>query len=293
MAQEVLRIGIYWYLDDNLKNLLEQTWRGDLNQYKACNLVARHCGDCLVWGGHSTCVDAISILLDEREDFINTMRGVVKQYLPIKLNNPQLKKWGHNVFIRWEEDSEWERFKEMRKKLMAEAKKFVIVEQVSWEAIDALEQTLKLMGSDADPKFFEGLNKLKNLVSQGPLKLIHAPNVPLDWYVRRLADGKEIKDGELPFPPIPHISVATAVRWDNKYEMSAEDVGDHICNELINVQRWSPLLGRAVTHIIESTHVVEPVPPSIPPLQVTVIDRISGKAKEESRNRWIAKEEIS
>ena len=42
MANEIIRIGIYWFPPGKLKNFLEKTWAGKLNQHKACELVARH-----------------------------------------------------------------------------------------------------------------------------------------------------------------------------------------------------------------------------------------------------------
>lgn len=186
MAQEIIRIGIFWYPPNDLKNLLERTWSGELNDYKACELISRHCGDCPVWGAHATLLDAITIIADQRDEFINAMNDILKKYLPIELHGPKVKNWRNNSFIRkWNNKNELKRFESLRRELMERAKDFFIVEQVSWEAINQLDHIVTLLGEEVSTKFIKGLEKLKDIIAHKSLKLVHTPNIPLDWYVKR------------------------------------------------------------------------------------------------------------
>jgi hypothetical protein len=109
MPKEIIRIGVYWFPPEPLKTLLERTWRGELNRYKACELVARHCGDCPVWGAHATLLDAITILAEDKQTFIDRIGAVLKEFGPVTLRDPVItkrKERAHNVYIVWKDDAE-------------------------------------------------------------------------------------------------------------------------------------------------------------------------------------------
>ena len=296
MSHEITRVGVYWLPPAPLKQVMESTWRGELNEHKACELVARHCGDCLVWGSHATLLDAVTILAEDRSRFADAMAEVLRRFLPLELSKPEVKEWGwgENVFLRWEGDAARDRLERCRQALMARAMEFVVVESVSWEAVNDLERLLSVLGDRARKEIREAVRALADLLKHGePVRLIHAPNIPLDWYVQRLADGKAIGGAALPFPPSPHMSVATAVRVDERYGWGAARVGEFIKAELPCVPGWREQLGPGRTHIVDCAYVVEPAPASVEPLRVTVIDRVSGKPRLERRQPWRPAERLA
>jgi hypothetical protein len=99
-------------------------------------------------------------------------------------------------------------------------------------------------------------------------------------------------DGTLPFPPSPHVSVATAIRHDDKYQMTAEKVTEHINDNLFKADGWKDVLGRRITHVIDSAYIMEPAPISVRPLDVVVIDRVSKQPRKELRQPWTKKERL-
>ena len=296
MSREIIRIGLYWFPPEGLYRVMQQTWEGKLNQYRACKLVQRHCGDCPVWQPHMTLLDAITILKADRPAFIREMSRVLAQYLPLTLSHPQIRQegegWGDNVFIRWEKDAERERAQALRKALMAEAGKFAVVEQVSWESLNDIERTVAALAGRADHQFRAGLEKLESSIPEQPLRLIHAPNIPLDWYIRRLSDGRKLQERKLPFPPNPHISIATAVRDDHEHGLSAAEVGQVIKTELPEVPAWREALGADNPHHLEHAYIVEPAPHTQSPRVVTVIDRITAQPRRERRQNWVKAEKL-
>lgn len=296
MSREMIRIGLYWFPPEALYRVMQQTWEGQFNAYLPCKLVQRHCGDCPVWQPHMTLLDAITILKEDRPAFIRAMSRVLAQYLPLTLFHPQIRQegegWGDNVFIRWEEDAEWKQARKLRKALMAEAGKFAVVEQVSWESVNDIERTVDAFSGRVAPKFRAGLEKLAAAIPQQPLRLIHAPNISLDWYVRRLGDNKKLRERKLPFPPDPHISIATAVREDHDDGLSAADVGRIIKTELPEVPAWREVLGADNPHRLEYAYIVEPAPHTRSPLEVTVIDRITAQPRRERRQNWVKAEKL-
>ena len=87
MSKKHRRVGIYWFPDQSLEQLLLSTWKGELDNHEACAMVARNCGDCLVWGVHATLLDAVAILEDDLDEFSAAMREVLQEYIPITLSN--------------------------------------------------------------------------------------------------------------------------------------------------------------------------------------------------------------
>lgn len=301
MARNIIRIGVYWYPPRKLKDAMEKTWRGELNERRPdnspdpCELVSNHCGDCPIWGSHATLLDAISILESDRASFVRAMRKTLRQALPLEVGTPVLwGQWPPHVFIRWADKRKRDQVKALRKRLMQEATRYAAVEQVSWEVYNDLDRVVNAMGMAAQCEFRKALCGLEDILrSTKPLRLIHAPNMPLDWYVRaKLVVGKPIEDLKLPFPLQPHMSLATAVRADDKHLMSAKEVGEYIVRELPSVPAWKDALASGVPHVIEHAYVVQPAAPPARPLEVTVLDRISGTPRCELRLPWVQKERL-
>jgi len=120
-------------------------------------------------------------------------------------------------------------------------------------------------------------------------ELVRAPNIPLDWYVA----GGQFTSGELPFSESPHVSVATNVQSDDETGLSAEAVGDYICDNLPNVAAWEAVLAPATaTHVVDSAHIVEPAQTYVDPLEVTVADRVTGELVAERRQPWVRRERL-
>jgi hypothetical protein len=175
---------------------------------------------------------------------------------------------------------------------MTRARDFLVLEQVSWEAITELDCRVDVFADQVDDKFKKALAELKERITREPLRVPYAPNIPLDWYVRSLACGKSIMDGTLPFPPSPHVSVATAIRHDDKYQMTPEEVTKYINNNLRKADGWKDVLGGNITHVIDSAYIMEPAPISVQPLEVVVIDRVSKQPRKELRQPWTSKERL-
>ncbi len=280
MPRTIERVGIYWYPPIELYELMEQTWNGDLNDYEACQLIYSHQGDCRIWRPHMTLLDAVSILSDDMPAFREAVSKVLQEYLPIRLNNPHIQQtgWGNNTFISWDADHARNRLKEMRHVLLEAARDFIVVEAVSWENISQVDRLLELEGDKVDEDFRTGLKRLEKLLTKDPLHLIHAPNIPLAWYVRRLADGKDLSNESLPFAADPHISVATAV--------PDEDIAMRIRRKLPEVPPWRHVLEHPGYHCIEEAFLVHPAPTGTPPITVSLIDRITQEKRVEKRPRW-------
>lgn len=319
MSKEITRIAVYWYPPRQLADILERAWRGDLARkykdlarrsededeserykhvHKVCDLLARHCGDCPIWLAHATVLDAICILADDREPFVHAMRDISRQFLPIELAKPEIREWGwaNNVFLRWEDGHGpgIQRLRQFRVAIAEEASRFMVIERVSWEVINDMDHLLATLGPLARWEFRRALAGLKRLSQDGNApRLPYAPNVGLGWYIDRLLSGRDLKDAEFPFPPSPHLSVATAVRADDKYGMDAKDVGDFIKKHLPEIPELTGLLGEEVVHVVDRVHIVEPAPPSVPPLDVTVIDRPTGRPRTELRQPWQPTEELA
>jgi hypothetical protein len=308
----MMRIAIYAYPPDPLRELLRKTWRGELNQHLECELVARHAGECPIWDAHITLLDAVSIVEDDHDSFVQAVRNLLIGYLPITLNEPDIREWswGHNVFLRWIDDASREKLKDLRKDLAGLANKFVITERLDWEKVNELERLVTCLGLDralrdemqrvvedqkrsltkledlAPPILFtSGLRELKKAMLEGWPELLYAPNVSLVWYVEKLANGGNLASGKLPFPPSPHISVATSVREDEKYGWTAKQVGDYIKERLRENLHFKGLLGSGVTQTIDNAYIVEPQHPS-KAIEVTVLDRITKELRREFRQPW-------
>lgn len=292
MSLEIIRIAVYWIPPDNLGQVMKRTWEGKFNEDRACKLVFRHCGDCRIWGPHATLLDAVTIMKNKRAEFIKAISEVLREFLPIRLSNPMVKDWGWGnlIILRWDDNEQRASLKDLRKELMAKAKDFIVVEQVSWEAINELERLINVIGNQVNSDLKVALKKLKGQIRLGPLRLPHAPNIPLDWYVQSLSFGRNIIDGELPFPPSPHISVATAVHADEEFQMTSREVATYINTNLYKADGWKDVLGRNINHVIDSACIVEPAPLSVEPMEVVVVDRVSGKLRTEMRQPWVKKE---
>jgi hypothetical protein len=113
-------------------------WRGDFSADRACDLVARHAGECPLWDVHITLLDAVSIIETDRTAFIAAVRNVITEEFPITLTAPDIKEWGwgDNVFLRWNADAERERLKILRGRLADAAIEFVVTERADWEKVN-------------------------------------------------------------------------------------------------------------------------------------------------------------
>ncbi|MDP6542417.1 MAG: hypothetical protein QGH60_00415 [Phycisphaerae bacterium] len=288
MSRKITRIGLYWIPPTPLKELLEATWAGRFNRYRACELVARHHGDCASWQAHATLLDAISIIDDDRQEFIQAMRETLRAYLPIVLRGPRVKSWFPNIFVRWPKQDAVDQLKELRQELSKRASQFVVTESVAWEDFNDLERTISLFGAKANDDFARHFTDvLKPLMSEKkPLQKVHAPNMPLEWYTQSERSLGRLAEGQLPFGLTPHMSVASAVRDDELYKMSAEKVCKTILRDLPKVPGYKRLLGKNVVHEVNDAHIVEPAPSHVRPIHATVLDRISGEVKTERRHLW-------
>jgi hypothetical protein len=180
MSSEIIRTAVYWIPPDDLGRIMEDTWQGNLNKNRACELVFRHSGDCPIWGAHATLLDAVTIMKESRAAFVEAMSDVLRQYLPIRLSNPMVKDWGwpNLVVLRWDKDEERKRLKRLRKDLMTRARNFLVLEQVSWEAITELERRVDVFADQVDDRFKEALAELKERITREPLRVPYAPNIP-------------------------------------------------------------------------------------------------------------------
>jgi hypothetical protein len=75
--------------------------------------------------------------------------------------------------------------------------------------------------------------------------------------------------------------------------MSARQVSEHLLEYLPQVPELRGLLGPDVVHEVECLHVVQPAPLSVPPIEVTVVDRPTGRERRELRQPWVAAERLS
>jgi hypothetical protein len=204
-------------------------WRGDFSADRACDLVARHAGECPLWDVHITLLDAVSIIETDRTAFIAAVRNVITEEFPITLTAPDIKEWGwgDNVFLRWNADAERERLKILRGRLADAAIEFVVTERADWEKVNDLERLVRATDPGQTGAFADALERFKDLMTAQPLELLYAPNIPLEWYVEKLALGGQLRSRRPPFELSPHVSIATGVGPDEKYGWSSRQVGDY------------------------------------------------------------------
>jgi len=293
MSREITRTAVYCYPPQELKELIEATWAGKYNDYLPCELLHRHRGDCQSYKAHVTLLDAISIIADDRQEFIQAMREVIKAYLPIVLRGPEVKLWGVNAFVRWNKDAGRAQLKELREKLSQRAGEFAVTESVSWEEYNDLGRLISSSGIDDGDDFKERFEvKLKNMLEEKPVLKVHAPNMPLEWYAQADKSLDRLAEGKLPFSLTPHMSIASGVRHDKKYDLTAKQVAEKIRDELPKVPMYAPLLGQDVVHEVNDAYIVEPSPTCVVPIEVTVLDRITGKERTELRHIWSSRERL-
>jgi hypothetical protein len=295
LAKRIFRIGLYFYPPDELVALLQRVWSGALNEDRACELVARHAGECPLWGVHGTLLDAIAIIEEDRGAFIEAMTAVLARHEPLVLTHPDIKEWGmgDNVFLRWRKDEQRERLKALREELLETGRPFIVTEALDWEKVNEVDRMVRLAGtSEAVLTFAERLRHLKAILHDVQPTLCYAPNIPLEWYVANLNEGATLPSDTLPFGLEPHISVASAVRADDTYGWTASQVGAYIKEHLRQHPDFRPLLGPTVQHTIGTAYIVQPAAPS-DPIEVTVVDRITGEARREFRQPWICHERIA
>jgi hypothetical protein len=296
LPRHIVRTGLYFYPPDALVTLLRRVWRGDLNQDRACELIHRHAGECALWDVHGTLLDAIAIIDADRPAFIAELTRVLAAHPPITLSAPEVKDWpgfGNNVFIRWKDDAERMRLQQIRRDLIAAVEPFVVTERVDWEQVNQMDRLVR--GAPSGPAataFSERLHWLKKSLRTEWPTLLHAPNVPLEWYVDNLKDeADQLPVAKLPFGTAPHISVASAVRDDDRYGWSAAQVGDYIKQHLPLHPEFKPLLGSGVVHTVDAAFIVEPGAPSAA-IEVTVVDRITREHRRELRQPWVRSQPI-
>jgi hypothetical protein len=292
MERKIKRVGVYAYPPEPLSRLLEAVWRGEWNQYPECELIWRHAGEGPLWGAHVTLLDAITIIEEDFPAFLEAMREVLARHLPIAVGHPCVKKWGNNLFLRWEDEEGRGKLKNLRIELATAAHPFAVIERLDWEKVNEVERLLDAHGIERAPadSFRDGLGKLKSDMAERWPVLLYAPNVPLEWYVEARAK-KPLPEGEMPFPPSPHVSVATAVRADAETGKSAWEVGEFIKDHLPTNPEFKPLLGPKVTHVFNCAYIVEPLPPD-KAVAVTVLDRITETPRQERRQPWVATQEL-
>jgi len=142
-------------------------------------------------GCYVTLLDAITIVDSDFAAFSEAMREVLARHLPIAVAHPYLMKWGNNVFLRWKDEEGMGKLEKLRVDLAAAANPFAVKERLDWEKVNEINRLLDAHGIEKAPaeSFRDGLSKLESDLRKGWPELLHAPNVPLEWYVEARTQG--------------------------------------------------------------------------------------------------------